>query len=154
MIIHGGLSKNFWAEALCSATYIRNTVITTATGITPYKRWYMVRNRMFQISMFLVALFMLMYHVTFTKHSSRQKSDQKTMKMRFVGYRLTQKGYRLYDENKRKTFIRQDVIFHETEFGRTNEYNWRSKKRMSVLRKNQLRGNHLILDVQREKESQ
>ena len=76
--------------------------------------------------------------------SSRQKFDQKTMKMRFVGYRLTQKGYRLYDENKIKTFIRPDVIFHEKEFGRTNEYNWRSKKRMSVLRKNQLRGNHLM----------
>ena len=40
--------------------------------------------------------------------------------MRFVGYSLTQKGYRLCDENKRKIFIRRDVIFNETEFGRTS----------------------------------
>ena len=37
--------------------------------------------------------------------------------MRFVGYSLTQKGYRLYDENRRKIFIRRDVTFNETDFG-------------------------------------
>ena len=59
--------------------------------------------------------------------------------MRFVGYSLAQKGYRLYDENKRKIFIRR-------------EYNWRSKNRMmSALRKNQLRGNHLICSAQERK---
>ena len=40
MILHAGVSKNFWAEAVCSAAYIRNRVITTATGVTPYERWY------------------------------------------------------------------------------------------------------------------
>jgi hypothetical protein len=40
--------------------------------------------------------------------------------MRFAGYSLTQKGYRLYDENKRKIFIRRDVTFNETDFGHTN----------------------------------
>ncbi len=32
--------RSFWAEAVCSAAYIRNRVITTATGVTPYERWY------------------------------------------------------------------------------------------------------------------
>ena len=40
--------------------------------------------------------------------------------MRFVDYSLAPKGYRLYDENKRKVFIRRDVIFNETDFGHTN----------------------------------
>ncbi|CAB3989710.1 Retrovirus-related Pol poly from transposon TNT 1-94 [Paramuricea clavata] len=40
MILHAGVSKSFWAEAVCSAAYIRNRVITTATGVTPYERWY------------------------------------------------------------------------------------------------------------------
>lgn len=39
--------------------------------------------------------------------------------MRFVGYSLTQKEYRLYDDNQRRIFIRRDVTFNETDFGHT-----------------------------------
>jgi hypothetical protein len=85
--------------------------------------------------------------------SSRQKLDQKAVKMRFVGYSLTQKGYRLYDENKRKIFICQDVIFNETDFGHTNRVQLEvDEEDVSALKRNQIR-NHLIVDVQREKES-
>jgi hypothetical protein len=28
------------AEAVCNAAYVRNRVITTATAVTPYERWY------------------------------------------------------------------------------------------------------------------
>ena len=89
-------------------------VITTATGVTPYERWY---GKKPDISNFRVFGCTAYAHVP---DSSRQKFDQKAVKMRFVGYSLTQKGYRLYDESKRKIFIRRDVIFNETEFGRTN----------------------------------
>lgn len=114
MILHAGVSKGFWAEAVCSATYIRNRVITTATGVTPYERWY---GKKPDVSNFRVFGCTAYAHVP---DSSRQKLDQKAVKMRFVGYSLTQKGYRLYDENKRKVFIRRDVIFNETDFGHTN----------------------------------
>ena len=87
---------------------------------------------------------------------SRQKLDQKAMKMGFVGYSLKQKGYRLYDENKRnrKIFIRRDVTFNETDFGHANkiqlevdEENDECSEEDSDKRKSP------ILDVQREKES-
>ena len=114
MILHAGLSENFWAEAVWSAAYIRNRVITTATGVTPYERWYGKKPDVSNLRVFGCTAYA---HVP---DSSRQKFDQKGVKMRFVGYSLTQKGYRLYDNNKRKIFIRRDVIFNETEFGRTN----------------------------------
>ena len=38
MILHAGLSKTFWAEAVCNAAYIRNRVITTTTAVTPHER--------------------------------------------------------------------------------------------------------------------
>ena len=41
----------------------------------------------------------------------------KSKKMRFIGYSLVSKGYRLYDELKRKVFVRRDVAFNEYEFG-------------------------------------
>ena len=37
--------------------------------------------------------------------------------MCFVGYSLTSKGYRLFDETKRKVFVQRDVTFNEKDFG-------------------------------------
>ena len=33
MNLHAGVSKALWTEAVCSAAYIRNRVITTETGV-------------------------------------------------------------------------------------------------------------------------
>ena len=85
------LSKGSWGEAVCSAAYIRNRVITTATGVTPYERWYGEKQ---DVSNFRDFGCSACAHVP-VPDSSRQKLDQKAGKMRFVGYCLTQKGYRL-----------------------------------------------------------
>ena len=114
MILHAGLSKAFWAEAVCNAAYVRNRVVTTATAVTPYERWY---GKKPDVSNFRVFGCTAYAHVP---DASRQKLDQKAVKMRFVGYSLTQKGYRLYDENRQRIFIRRDVTFNETNFGSTN----------------------------------
>ena len=37
--------------------------------------------------------------------------------MRSVGYSLTSKGYRLFDETNRKLYIGRDVEFNESNFG-------------------------------------
>ena len=47
----------------------------------------------------------------------RRKLDKKSKKIRFVGYSLTPKGYRLFDETNRKLYIRRDVEFNENDFG-------------------------------------
>ena len=95
---------------------LSNRVITTATGVTPYEPWYSKKPG---VSNFCVFGYTACAHVP---DSSRQKFDPKSVKTLFVlpGYSITQKGYGLYDENRRKIFTRRDVIFNETEFGRTN----------------------------------
>jgi hypothetical protein len=113
MILHAGLSRAFWAEAVCNTAYIRNRVITTATAATPYERWYGTKPDVSNLRVFGCSAYA---HVP---DALRQKFDQKAVKMRFVGYSLTQKGYRLYDENRRRIFIRRDVKFNETDFGST-----------------------------------
>lgn len=111
MILQAKLSKKFWAEAVCAAAYIRNRVITTATGTTPYERWYGKKPDISHLRVFGCMAYAYIPEV------NRQKLDEKTKKMRFVGYSLTQKGYRLYDELTQKVYIRRDVTFNENDFG-------------------------------------
>ena len=46
------------------------------------------------------------------------KLSKKAEKLRFVGYSLQTKGYRLIDEGTSKVTIRRDVIFNESDFQR------------------------------------
>ena len=113
MIAHAGLSNIFWAEAISAAAYVRNRLPTTALkeGETPYERWY---GRKPDVSHFRVFGCMAYAHVP---DCERRKLDAKSKKMRFVGYSLTSKGYRLFDETNRKLYIRRDVEFNESDFG-------------------------------------
>ena len=93
MIAHAGLSNIFWAEAISTASYVRNRLPTTALKEreTPYERWY---GRKPDVSHFRVFGCMAYAHVP---DCERRKLDTKAKKMRFVGYSLTSKGYRLFD---------------------------------------------------------
>uniref|UniRef100_A0AAV2MQC8 Retroviral polymerase SH3-like domain-containing protein n=1 Tax=Knipowitschia caucasica TaxID=637954 RepID=A0AAV2MQC8_KNICA len=63
--------------------------------------------------------------------TERKKLDKKAVKLRFVGYATNAKGYRLWDEVKRRMLIRRDVVFNETDFGckrdekNSSENEWR-----------------------------
>lgn len=46
----------------------------------------------------------------------RRKLEKKSKKMRILGYSLTSKGYRLFDEATRQLFVRRDVEFNENIF--------------------------------------
>jgi hypothetical protein len=111
MLINARLSKMFWAEAVTTAAYIRNRTLTSSTGVTPYERWHGRKPDVSHLKVFgCVAHALLFDH-------ERRKLDPKTKKVRFIGYSLTTKGYRLYDVQKRQLFIRRDVKFEEDNFG-------------------------------------
>ena len=90
---------------------IRNRVATATSGKTPYERWY---GRIPDVSYFRVFGCIAYTHISETE---RRKLDKKATKLRLLGYSNRQKGYRLFNEEKRKTVIRRDVTFNETEFG-------------------------------------
>lgn len=117
MLSHAGLPNRFWAEALATAAYIRNHVPTTAIREekTPFEQWY---GRKPNISHLKVFGCMAYAHIPNTQ---RQKLDKKSEKLRFVGYSIRSKGYRLFDERSQKVVIRRDVIFNETDFGQTTD---------------------------------
>ncbi|KAL7372982.1 hypothetical protein ABVT39_025155 [Epinephelus coioides] len=49
--------------------------------------------------------------------TERRKLDKKAVKLHFMRYANNAKGYRLWDEEKRRILIRRDVIFNESDFG-------------------------------------
>ena len=113
MVAHAALSNIFWAEAISTAAYVRNRLPTMALkeNETPCERWY---GRKPDVSHFRVFGCMAYAHVP---DNERRKLDKKSKKIRFVGYSLTSKGYRLFDETNQKMYIRRDVEFNENDFG-------------------------------------
>ena len=115
MLSHAGLPDSYWAEAVATAAYFRNRLPTTAMkeNKTPYERWC---GRKPNISHLRVLGCMAYLHIP---DAQRQKLDKKSEKLRFVGYSIRSKGYRLLDEKSQKLVIRRDVTFNETDFGQT-----------------------------------
>ena len=112
MIAHAALSNIFWAEAISTAAYVRNRLPTTALkeNETPYESWYGRKPDVSHLRVFGCIAY------ASVPDSERRKFDKKSKKMRFVGYSLASKGYRLFDETNRKMYIRRDVEFNENDF--------------------------------------
>ena len=96
IIFNAGLSKAYWGEALNAAAYVRNTVITTSTGVTPYERWYGQKPDVSDLKVFRCMAYALV-------------PDYKRCKV----VKLDILHYILFDERHRKLIIRRDVTFDE-----------------------------------------
>jgi len=113
MIAHAGLSNSFWAEAIATAAHVKNRTPSNAikNGVAPVERWYGKKPNVSHLKVFGC---MAYAHVP---DAERRKLDMKAEKLRFVGYSLKSKGYRLYNDETRKIVIRRDVVFNEVDFG-------------------------------------
>jgi len=107
MLNHAGLSNAFWAEAISTATYLRNHMVSSAlkTGETPSLLWYGEKPNLSHVREFECTVYA---HI-----SGQQKLDKKAQKLRFIGYTETAYNYRAWDEDRHKCYTRHDVIFNE-----------------------------------------
>ena len=112
MLAHAGLPDRYWAEAVATAAYLRNRTITTAFkgNMTPYERWYERKPNLSHLKVFGCAAYA---HVPDSKQT---KLDKMAEKLRFVGYSIEAKGYRLFDEKSFKIFVWRDVTFIVLDF--------------------------------------
>ena len=117
MMDHASLPDKYWAEAVECAAYIRNRLPTTALTErkTPFEVW---SGRKPNISHLKVFGCMAYAHIP---DSQRNKLDKKAVKLRFVGYAIQSKGYRLLDERTMKVYIRRNVVCNEHDFGHKKE---------------------------------
>ena len=93
MIVHAGLPKFYWAEAVNTAVYLMNRIPTQALDgdITPFEKWYSRKPDLANLKVFGCVAYA---HVP---KQFRAKLDNKAVKLRFVGYSVGTKGYRLID---------------------------------------------------------
>ena len=115
MLSESGLPKKFWAEALATATYLRNRSPTKAvSGMTPIEAWSGVKPNVTHLRVFGSLCFS---HIP---KDERKKLDFKAQEAIFLGYGLETKGYRLYNLTTQKVFFSRDVIFDEMKFPNKN----------------------------------
>ena len=108
MISDSGVSKIFWAEAISTATYIRNRSPCSSLNLkTPYEMLNGRKSNVKHIRIFGCTAFA---HIP---NDERKKLDFKARKCIIVGYGTFTKGYRLYDLDWRRIIYSKDVIFDE-----------------------------------------
>ena len=117
MLYHSKLPLRFWAEALMTATYVRNCSPTCALDKTPYERWNDEKPDVSTLRVFGCKVYARV------PDEKRKKLDPKSQKCIFVGYPAGVKGYKLYDPVKQKMIVRRDVIFIENIFDHSIEKN-------------------------------
>lgn len=109
MILHKNVAKDFWADAVATAAYIRNRV--TCRGIpshaTPFSLWHDKKPDVAHLRVFGSRCWY--------KHNEPGKRtlSSRTSEALFIGYASNQKGYKLYDEDKGEVVISRDVVFDE-----------------------------------------
>lgn len=111
MLIDSGLSRGFWAEALCTAARIINSVPCKGTkDKSPDELW---AGKIPDFNVLKVFGCTAFAHVPKQK---RGKLDDKSKECTFVGYSEESKAYRLYCRASKKIIISRDVNFIENEF--------------------------------------
>ena len=110
MLLDAKLPHKFWAEAISTATYLRNRSPTSAVeGTTPHQAWYGQKPRVEHMRVFGCVAYV---HVP---KDERGELDSKTNKCVLLGYGNVQKGYRVYDHLTQKVFYSRNVKFDERE---------------------------------------
>ena len=110
MLLDAKLSQKFWAEAVSTATYLRNRSPTTALqNSTPHEAWHGSKPCVNHLR-----VFGSMTYVHIPK-DERGKLDSKTKKCALLGYGNVQKGYRVYDPVSKNITYSRNVKFDEHE---------------------------------------
>ena len=101
----------FWGECLLAACHVINrTPSTLLQGKTPYEMLYGKTPDFSQLRVF--------GSLCFAHKQSRHKDKfgERSRRCVFVGYPFGQKGWRVYDIQKKEFFVSRDVVFNEYEF--------------------------------------
>ena len=101
--------KRFWSQGVMAVAYIINRLPNQFLGFQLTIE--IMKGRKINISHLRVFGCICFVHV---QSQHRDKLDPRSVKCMFLGYSSTQKGYKCYNPQLRKTIVSKDVRFHET----------------------------------------
>ncbi len=109
MLLSSHLSKDFWAEALATAVYVRNRVSTHTlpSGETSYHRWMRKSPNLAHIRLFCRKCLYILPKVRTSNLDSRSKPGT------IIGYSTQGKGYKNWDAELKSIVVSRDVRFDE-----------------------------------------
>ena len=108
MIHAEGLGQEFWAEAVVTAAYIRNRVVSRSTdGKSPEELWTGKKPTVRHLRVWGCEAYA---HVP---KEHRSKFDAKAVKCTLIGYSEGCKAWRLWDMQRRRLIVSRDVVFNE-----------------------------------------
>ncbi|XP_074306293.1 uncharacterized protein LOC141641533 [Silene latifolia] len=106
-----GLPIKFWGECVLAAAFVINrTPSRVLQGVTPYERIYQKCPNFDMLRVFGSLCF---------AHNQKSKGDKfasRSRKCVFMGYPSGQKGWYLYDIERREFLVSRDVKFYEDKF--------------------------------------
>ncbi|XP_018479287.1 uncharacterized protein LOC108850218 [Raphanus sativus] len=111
LLFQSKLPVKFWGEAVMTAAHVINRTPTKVLqGRSPYEILYGTKPQYEHLRVF--------GSLCYTHHRSRDrdKFGPRSRRCIFVGYPFGQKGWKVYDLEKKEFIISLDVVFYETEF--------------------------------------
>ena len=116
MCAHADLPKSLWAEAASTACYVYNRLPNAPLKCkSPHEVWYSRKPDLSNQRLFGCVAYALV------PASKRKKFDNRTEKMRFLGYHKGHRGYKLMEKGSNRVFYRTDVTFDGSNFRLTEE---------------------------------
>ena len=116
MCAHADLPKSCWAEAANTACYVYNCLPNAPLKCkSPHEVWYSRKPDLSNLRGFGCVAYALV------PAAKRKKFDNRTEKMRFLGYHRGHRGYKLMEKGSNRVFYRTDVTFDENNFKLTEE---------------------------------
>ena len=110
-MLHLGLQLNMWVEVVNTAIYLINKGPSTPLGCgIPQEAWIGKKVSYSFLKTFGCEAFA---HID---SENRTKLEAKSKKFIFVGYRINEFGYRIWDFENHKIVKSKDVIFNEKVF--------------------------------------
>jgi len=105
MLLNADLTKDFWAEAVCTACYLVNRSPHTVLDMrTPEEVWSGGASDLSKLRVFGCPAY---------AHVDQGKLNARSLKCIFLGYDLGVKGYRLWCKESQKLMVERNVVFNE-----------------------------------------